>query len=189
MEILVIVFIIFLVACYFWYVSIIARKNKALEGLSGIDVQLKKRSNLIPNVLVIAQKYMDHEKELINEVTRLRTQFESDYNPKDSEQVKGHLKSAQKLDSLMGKLMVNMEAYPELKSDQTLIKAQEAYLDVESNISAARRFYNAAVTKVNNSVQIFPGNIIGALAGVTALPFYEIDEASMKPVLATDILK
>ena len=73
---------------YFWYAGIIKKKNKAKEALSGIDVQLKKRSDLIPNILKIAKKYMEHEKDLITKVTELRSQADSDYDEGDAEAVK-----------------------------------------------------------------------------------------------------
>lgn len=177
-----------LVGGYLWYVSIISKKNKAKEALSGIDVQQKKRANLIPNILEIAKKFMEHEKELLTKVTELRSKVEEDYNQADPQAVKEHLAAAQALDANMGKLMIQVEEYPELRSDETMLQAQRTYNEVEEQISAARRFYNSAVTSLNNSVEIFPGNIIAGIAKVKAMPFYEAEDAAKAPVDASDIL-
>jgi LemA protein len=174
---------------YAWYASIIGKKNKALEALSGIDVQLKKRSSLIPNILTIAQKFMDHEKALLTEVTELRAKVGAGYDASQAAAVEGHLQAAGMLDTAMSKLMIAVEAYPDLKSDTSMQQAQLTYNEVESQIAAARRFYNASVTQLNNSIQIFPGNLLAGLANAAAMPFYETDEASKAPVTAGDYLR
>lgn len=177
-----------LIIFYFLYVGIIKKRNKAKEALSGIDVQLKQRSNLIPNILTIAKKFMEHEKTLLTEITELRTQLEKDYDETSHKELKEHLVTAEKLSGSMGKLMVTVENYPDLKSDATMVKAQETYNEVEAQITAARRFYNAAVTELNNSVQIFPGNLIASMIGISEMPFYEAEEAAKAPVNASDFL-
>lgn len=173
---------------YFWYASIISKRNKALETLSGIDVQLKKRHDLIPNVVKLAKKFMEHEKGLLEEITELRSQAVKGYTPEDSDSLSKHLSVEQLLSGKMGQLMVAVEDYPDLKSDETMLQAQRTYNEVEEQISAARRFYNASVTSLNNSVQIFPGNIIARKVKISAMPFFETDEASKAPVNADDIL-
>ncbi|MEZ5690930.1 MAG: LemA family protein [Rickettsiales bacterium] len=154
-----------------------------------MDVQLKNRLNIIPNILKIAQKFMDHEKTLLNEITELRTKAEKDYDKNNHSAVNERLAIAEQLSGKMGKLMVAVEAYPDLKSDQTMLQAMQAYNEVEAQIAAARRFYNSAVTSLNNSIQIFPGNIIANMAGVSEMPFYEADEAAKQPVSVDDFLK
>lgn len=174
---------------YLWYVSLIKKRNAVREALSGIDVQLKKRANLVPNILKIAQKFMDHEKSLLTEITALRTQVTAGYNLNDAAAIKEHLGLAEQLNSKMGQLMVSVENYPELKSDQTMVQAMRTYSEVEEHISAARRFYNAAVSELNTAVEIFPGSIIASMAKVKAMPFYEAEEAARAPVDAADYLK
>jgi LemA protein len=186
--VLLLIIILPVVLCYFWYVSLITKRNKAREALSGIDVQLQQRSSVIPNILKIAKSFMDHEKSLLEEITRLRTQMDKPYDRKDAEAVKEHLSAAQLLDSKMGQLMISVEDYPDLKSDQTMIKAMQSYNEIEAQISAARRFYNAAVTSLNNAVEIFPGNMIASMAGVNAMPFYETDEAAKQEIDAAQFL-
>ena len=173
---------------YLWYSRIVRNKNQVYEALAGIDVQLKNRSNLIPNILSIATKFMEHERELISSVTKLRTQSTADYDSSDAQAVKEHMELASALTSEMGKLMISVEAYPELKSDQTMQQAQLSYNEVETKIAAARRFYNSAVSQLNNSIEIFPGNIVARYANVSTMPFYEADEGSKAPVDASSIL-
>ncbi len=177
-----------LIVAYIWYAGIISKKNKAKESLSGIDVQLKKRNNLIPNILKITAKFMKHEKELITKVTELRSKVENDYDVDDIESVKSHLKDVGALDSNLGKLMISVEDYPDLKSDKTMIQAQRTYNEVEEQIAAARRFYNSSVTALNNSIEIFPGNLLAGLAKAKIMPFYKTDELSKAPIDANKFL-
>ena len=174
---------------YIWYMTLIKRRNKALEALSGIDVHYNMRFDLIPNILKIAQKFMEHEKGLLEEVTRLRTEVQKGYNPSDKAAVSEHFGAIEALAGKMGNLMVAVENYPDLKSDQTMVQAMQTYNEVEAQIAAARRFYNASVTELNNSVQIFPGNLIAPMAGVQEMPFLEVAEEVKAPVDAGDYLK
>lgn len=177
------------IIAYLWYVSLIKKRNTGREALSGIDVQLKKRANLVPNILKIAQKYMDHEKSLLTEITELRTLATKGYSDIDPDAVKAHLEISEKLNQKMSQLMVSVENYPELKSDNTMLQAMQTYNEVEAQLSAARRFYNSAVSELNTAVEIFPGSIIASMASVKVMPFYEADEASKAPVDAADYLK
>jgi LemA protein len=178
-----------LVGGYLWYAGLIAKRNKAREALSGIDVQLRKRFDLVPNILKIASRFMEHEKELLGEVTALRARAMQSYDAGDAEAVKSHLESAGALHPAMTRLFAVAENYPDLKSQETMVRAQESYEEVEGHIAAARRAYNAAVTNLNNAVEIFPGSIIAAAAGVQSMPFYEETEAAARqPVDAADFL-
>lgn len=178
-----------LIIAYLWYVSLVKKRNTGREALSGIDVQIKKRSNLVPNILKIAQKFMEHEKALLTDITELRAQTSKAYDTNDAEAIREHLVVAEQLNGKMGQLMVNVEAYPELKSDNTMLQAMQTYNEVEAHISAARRFYNASVSELNNAVEIFPGSIIASMASIKVMPFYEADEVSKAPVDAADFLK
>ena len=84
--------------------------------------------------------------------------------------------------------MISVEAYPELKSDKTMQQAQLSYNEVETKIAAARRFYNSAVGQLNNSIEIFPGNLVAKYVNVSAMPFFEADEGSKAPIDASSIL-
>lgn len=170
---------------YVWYVSLIGKRNGALEALSTIDVQLRQRFDLIPNILKIAKKFLDHERELLTEITALRERMAAPYDKSDAAAVKEHLVTAEALAGKMGSLMLNVENYPDLKSDQTMVQAMQTYNEVEAQITAARRFYNASVKELNNGVQIFPGNLIASLAGVREMPFFEAEEEAKAPVDAS----
>jgi LemA protein len=192
MEFLIVLLIVSLVLSgflYTWYIRIIGRRNQALQALSGIDVQLKQRWDLVPNILKLAARFMEHEKSLMSDITALRENAAPSYNPKDSEAVKHHLAASEALGQRMGQLMIKAENYPDMKSDQTMVQAMQTYNEVEAQIAAARRFYNASVTDLNNSVQIFPGNVLAKMAGIAEMPFYETDQVSRGSVNVDDFMK
>lgn len=182
---LISILVVFLVIFYAWYVSIITKRNAMEEAFSGIDVQLKKRTDLIPNVLSIAKKFMTHEKELLEEVTRLRTDVLNAASSNNNEQ---RFKLEGQLENSLSGLMIAVENYPELKSDATMLDAQRTYADVEAHISAARRNFNSANRVLRNAIQVFPGNIIAAMVGVKAMAFFEISESERQPVNAAELL-
>lgn len=174
---------------YLWYAILISRRNKAQEALSGIDVQMKQRLDLIPNILKIAQRFLEHEKSLLTDITQLRQQSEKLYNPANKQEVQEHLNTVSKLGGKMDQLMIQVENYPDLKSDQTMVQAMRTYNEAEAQIAAARRFYNAAVTSLNNAIQIFPGSLIANMASVQSMPFFEAETAVHQPVDAGQYLK
>lgn len=188
MELLILLIIVAAVF-YVLYVGLIHKQNAAKESFSGIDVQLKKRHDLIPNVLTIAQKFMDHEKSLLTEITALRTKAESPINPADADALKQKFAAEAQLDNKMKSLFVAVENYPTLKSDTVMVQAQQTYNEVEEHISAARRFYNSAVTELNNAVKVFPGSIVAGMLAIKEMPYFEATEADRKEVNAADILK
>lgn len=185
----IIISLALIVITYIWYISIIKKRNQVLESLSGIDVQLTKRNDLIPNILKIAKSFMEHEKTLISEVTALRAKIPSNYKHNDAEEVKEYFRVTNEMANKMANLLMQVENYPDLKTDQTMIHAQQTYNEVEEHISAARRFYNAAVTELNNSIQIFPGNLIAKIAGAKEMPFYKANENQVNVFDADKILK
>ena len=180
-EILGLVALAALIGGYIWYASIIGRRNKAQEAYSGIDVQLKKRHDLIPNILKVARRFMEHEKSLLEEVTRLRAKAVEQEGAKPSEAGQ-KFEIERQLQAGLGRLMVAVENYPDLKSDTHMLEAQRSLNEVEANIAASRRFYNASVTSLRNSIQIFPGTVIARMAGVDNMPLFEAAEAGRAPV-------
>ena len=157
-----------LVALYLWYATIVRRANKVREALASIDVHLRQRHDLIPNLVKLAGRYMEHERGLIEEVTRLRSRAEtvSGAGP-ERFAVENQLAQA------AGRLLVSAEAYPALKADATVVEAQRGWEDTEAQITAARRFYNAAVTDLNNAIQVFPGGLLAVLAGARGMAYFE----------------
>ena len=184
-----IIVLIVLVAGYGWYVSLISRRNKAREAMSSIDVQLRKRFDLVPNVVKLAQNFMTHEKSLLTDLTALRARVDQPYKRDDPDEVKAHLDASKKLDAGLRQLFAVAENYPQLRSSDTIVRAQETFEEVEANIAAARRFYNASVTQLNTAVEIFPGSIIANMAGVRSMPFYEVEEAARAPIDVDDYMK
>jgi LemA protein len=165
---------------YLWYATIVARRNKVQEALSSVDVHLNQRHDLIPNIVSLAGRFMEHERALLTDVTRLREEARkatpaTAATPAD---VGKRFALEGELGQRVGQLLVSMEAYPELKSDRPVMEAQQTWTEIEAQITASRRFYNAAVNQLNNAIQIFPGPIIAGIAGVTAMPFFEAPAAA-----------
>ena len=184
---IILLLVLVLILLYPMYVRLIQLKNKTKEAMSGIDIQLKKRYDLIPNILTVAQKYMEHERGLFDEITRLRSAAASIHS--DANTIGKKIELDNQIASKMGQLMVNVENYPQLKADGTMMQAMQTYSEVEEHIAAARRFYNSAVNELNNAVEIFPSSIVAAMIGIKSYPFFETDETSKQSVNAGDYLK
>lgn len=181
--------VVILVIGYSWYVSLITKRNGAREALSSIDVQLRNRFDLIPNILKMVSRFMQHERELLTQITDLRSKAMQDYKPADPRDVKSHLEAAGALQPAMMRLFAVAESYPELKSSENMLTAQHTYTEVEGHIAAARRAYNAAVKNLNNAAEIFPGSVIASIANVQPMPFFEeTAEAARQPVDASRFL-
>lgn len=182
MEILLVVAGLAVIGLYFIYVQLIKKKNKVKEAEGSVDVQLKKRYDLIPNILTIAKKFMEHERSLIEDITKLRTQAAK------ANEMSEKIKLDNAIKGKMEQLMINVENYPQLKSDATMVQAMQTYAEVEEHIAAARRFYNSAVNELNNAVEIFPSSVIAGMLNIKAKPFFEVQENERRPINASDIL-
>lgn len=170
-----------IVFVYVLYVRLIKVRNKVQESAADIDVQLKKRYDLIPNILHTAAKFMEHEKSLMNELTELRTKAMSTTfagSPKEK------MEFENLLNQKLSEFKISLENYPDLKSNQTMITAMQTMNEVEEHISAARRFYNSNVTSLKNAVEIFPSSTVARMMNITYEnhPFFEISEAERKPI-------
>ncbi|MFN3627171.1 LemA family protein [Parvibaculum sp.] len=179
-TILLVLAAVILVGGYAWYVSLITRRNEVREAMGSIDVQLRKRFDLLPNIVALAQKFMTHERELLEGLTALRAKVAAPYAKDDPAAVATHLEASRALEAGMLRLFAVAENYPELRSAETVTRAQATFEEVEGNIAAARRFYNSAVTRLNNAVEIFPGSIIARIANVQPFPFYEVEDAAAR---------
>jgi LemA protein len=178
-----------LVGLYAWYATIVTRRNRVGEALSGIDVQLSQRHELIPNVLAIAKRFLAHEQQLLSDIARLRTTGQERLGAKDPAAIGEKFAAENQLSAGLSRLFAVAENYPDLKSDQTMVRAQAVYQEVETNVAAARRFYNSSVTALRNACQIFPGQLLAGLAGVGQLPpFFEAPAEHRGPVNAADHL-
>jgi len=174
---------------YPWYATIVKRRNRVAEALAGIDVQLTQRHDLIPNLLTIARKFMEHERVLLDEITALRSKATSFGNTTDAAAIADRFEAEGQLTAGLGRLFAVAENYPSLESDGPMMQAQRGYQEVETNIAAARRFYNSAVGGLNNAIQIFPGPLLASLAGVgKPPPFFEASAAARAGVDAGELL-
>ena len=180
----VVVLVLLLLWFYSMYVTLIKKRNKVREAMSGVDVQLKKRYDLIPNILTIANKFMEHERDLITSVTELRVKANSIRSDVDT--ISEKIKLDNMISEQMKQILVSVENYPQLKSDATMVQAQQTYAEVEEHIAAARRFYNSAVNDLNNSAEIFPSSVIASIIGVRSCPFFEAEESARQSVNASD---
>lgn len=134
------------------------RKNQVSNAFGTIDVQLKNRYDLIPNLVAAVQQYTTHEKELLTKITELRAKAtKQELTPEDRVNLDNQISSA------LSGLMVSVENYPDLKASQNFIDLQHSLNEVESQIAAARRAYNAAVTAYNNAIEMFPGNLMAGM--------------------------
>jgi LemA protein len=148
----------FLLLLYFlMYNSLISKKNAIEHAFSSIDVQLKQRFDLLPNLVETVKQYMNHEKSVLEGVTKLRAKMQG--NPTEDQKVQ----ASNELSKLASQVMVLSENYPDLKASSNFIQLQQVMHETESQIAAARRAYNAAVIDLNNSVEMFPTSIIAGM--------------------------
>lgn len=171
----------FVVVSYVWYAGMVKKRNKAQQALPGSDIHLRKRFDLVPNVLSIARRFMEHEKDLMTEITGLRSRAMVGYDKQDPVGVEKHLDAAAAIQPAMMSIFAAAENYPDLKSSELMLTAQHTYTGVEDHIAAARRTYNATVEKLNSSIQIFPGNLIASIASIRVLPFYKEETKAARP--------
>ncbi len=160
------------------YNKLVKNKNMVEEGWSGIDVQLKRRSNLIPNLLNTVKGYMKHEKDLLTEVTRLRANAEE--AEKKSPAERGQAESA--LSAGLIKLFAVMENYPDLKANENVMEFQQSLETIENEIQMSRRYYNGAVRNLNVMIESFPSNLIANFFKFLKAEFFEIEDDADRAV-------
>ncbi len=177
MEPLTIVLIVLAVAgvlLVLLYNSLIRARNHVKESWSDIDVQLKRRYDLIPNLVETVKGYAGHERQTFEEVTRARAEA-----MKASDTAE-HAMAEAKLTSMIGNLFAVAENYPELKASENFQQLQAELSDTENKIQAARRFYNSQVLAYNNKLEVFPTNVIGGLLNFKSEVFFEMEDASQR---------
>jgi LemA protein len=166
----IILFIVLLLLIIFLFNNLIAKKNKTLEAYSSIDVMLKKRTDLIPQLIKTVKGYMVHERETLTEITKLREKIVTQDHTNEE-----RLNLENQMNQMLGKLQIAVEAYPDLKSSENFLLLQSSLNDVEEQISAARRAYNASVNSFNNTLEMFPSNLVGKIMGYSPKTFFIID--------------
>lgn len=171
---IVIVFIVWLVASYNGFVRLI---NRAKEAWADIDVQLKRRYDLIPNLVETVKGYATHESSAFENVTKARAMAMG------AQTVDEHGKAENMLTGALKSIFAISEAYPDLKANENFLQLQKELADTEDKIQAARRFYNTQVRDLNIGIESFPGNIIAGVFKFTKMEFFELEEiAARNPV-------
>ncbi|MBI2990462.1 MAG: LemA family protein [Candidatus Magasanikbacteria bacterium] len=156
------------------YNSLIKLRNRTKEGWSDIDVQLKRRHDLIPNLIESVKGYMKHERELLEKITQYRSkavEMQKSGNSKELAKTEGML------GNMLGQLQIAVEAYPDLKANQNVGQLMDELSDTENKIQASRRFYNGMVRDFNTKIEQFPNNLIANMLKFNAFDFFEIEDA------------
>lgn len=166
------------IALFIWllYNSLITAQVRVKEAWSGIDVQLKRRSSLIPNLLETVKGYAKHEKEVFENVTKARAAMLGAKGAKEAAQADNLLAGALKT------LFAVAENYPKLKASENFKELQEELSDTETKIAASRQFYNSVVLDYNTKIKVFPNIILVKLLGFTQEPFFEADNESKEEI-------
>jgi LemA protein len=160
------------------YNRLVSTRQMSEEAWSGIDVQLKRRADLVPNLIETVKGYASHERGVFDEVTRLRTQAQS-VPPGD---VEARAKAESALSLGLGRLLAVAENYPELKASTNFLELQQQLGTLESEIQMARRYYNGAVRNLNTMIQSFPSNLVAGQFKFEQRQYFEIEEPADRAV-------
>jgi len=178
MSIITILIIIILAVIVLWIISVfnglIRLRNRAREAFSDIDVQLKRRHDLIPNLVETVKGYAAHEKEVFQKVTEARTRAMAATTLKEKDAAENVLSGTLKT------LFAVAENYPQLRAAENFMQLQRELTDTEDKIQAARRFYNANVRDLNIKIETFPANVVAGIFGFKQMEFFGVEEAAEK---------
>lgn len=176
LYILIAIVVIIVIAVFVTYNSFVRENNKVKEAFATMDVYLKKRWDLIPNIVETVKGYAKHEKSTLTEVIKMRNSAYD--NMSDDEKIKAN----EKLSSGIGKIMALAEAYPELKANENFKDLSNQLTKIEDEIANSRKYYNATVRDFNNKVEIFPSNIIAKFLGYKTKNMFEANEEERQNV-------
>ena len=164
------VIVVFVISAYN---NLVKLRNNRENAFADIDVQLKQRFDLVPQLVATVKGYAAHEKELLENITAARTAGVN------ASSIDDNIKADQQLTSALAGLRIQVEAYPDLKANQNFMQLQGELSDIENKLAAVRRFFNSATRELNNAVQTFPGNLVAGMFGFHKEAMYEI-EASQR---------
>lgn len=164
------------------YNSLVAKKNQVENIFAGVDTQLKKRYDLIPNLVASVSKYMEHEKSILEKVTQLRADANKP-NISDADKI---ALDAQ-MSTALGSLMIAVENYPELKANENVMHLQRSLTEIEEQIAAARRAYNQAVTDYNNAIEMIPTNFMANAMRYERKELFEIPQLQRESVSVKEL--
>ena len=169
-PVLIVVGVILLIGIYLWatYNSLVQLKIRVDEAWSGITVQLKRRADLIPNLIETVKGYAAHEKAVFENVTRARAETLQAHGPAEAGAAENHMQQALK------SIFAVAEAYPQLQASQNFLQLQAELVDTEDKIQASRRFYNGGVRELNTKIKVFPNNLFARGLGFTEREFFEV---------------
>ena len=157
------------------YNGLVSRRAMVAEGWSGIDAQLKRRTDLIPNLVESVKGYATHERTTFDELTKMRAAT-------GSQDLAERAATETAITAAIGRIMAVAEAYPDLKATANFQSLQKDLAELEDQIQLARRYYNGAVRNFNISVQQFPSNLIANLGGFTTAQFFQLENAQDRNV-------
>ena len=170
------IIVVILVPFVATYNGLVRRRNQVKNAWAQIDVQLKRRYDLVPNLVETVKGYMKHERETLEAVTNARNLAQQ----AASSGAGARAKAEGELSSALSRLLVVVENYPDLKASQNFLALQEELTSTENKISFSRQYYNDSVLRFNNQTQMFPSNIIASITGFTASEFFEVTVAAEK---------
>ena len=174
--ILVAVIIVLLLWAVFTYNRLVTLRNRVENGWSQIDVQLRRRYDLIPNLIETVKGYAAHEREIFEHVTEARTRAMGATGVEDQANAENAVTAG------LGRLIAVAEAYPDLKANQNFLALQEELIGTESKIAYARQFYNDQVMALNTKIQSFPSSVVANLFHVEPRAFFDIEDPVRGPV-------
>lgn len=158
-----------------WYISannkLVRLKNRRENAFSDIDVQLKQRSDLIPQLMGAVKGYMDHESEVLTRITAARSRAGSASGINDKISAEAELGAA------MSAFNIQVEAYPDLKANTNFMNLQNEISDIENKLAAVRRFFNSATRELNDAIESIPTNIVAGFKKMTSQPMFEVTSA------------
>lgn len=157
-----------------WYISannkLVALKNNRENAFADIDVQLKQRHDLIPQLIATVKGYMDHEKEVLTRITEARTRAMG------AKGINDKINAENELGAAMGAFNIQVEAYPDLKASTNFLQLQNEIADIENKLAAVRRFFNSATRELNTAIESIPTNFVANMKKMTVQPMFDLGE-------------
>src|SRR5262245_5120141 len=156
------------------YNRLVRLRNMVREGFSGIDVQLRRRTDLVPNLVETVKSYAAHERGVLEEVAATRASSTA------ASDVHSQAAAARALQAALGRLFALAEAYPQLKADKNFLELQDQLAEIEDQLQMARRYYNGTVRDLNIAIQSFPSSLIAGAMHFAPEPFFELDDPAAR---------
>ncbi len=184
MIVLIIAAAVFLIGAML-YNTLISRKNQVEYAFGAIDAMLKKRFDLLPNLVETVKQYMTYEQDTLSKIIELRENVKSHPGMPAEERIR----TEDNITNLLGKVRIAVENYPDLKANTSFMQLQSTWTEIEEQLSAARRTYNGAVTSYNNAVEMFPTNILAGMMNYSRKEVLAIPEAERQSPSAKDLFR